>query len=396
MTDQEFYELYGRMPRRTQPGKKKVKIYWGRIIIALIILVLIIVGIVKLIGFTVRKIKGSGESSQENTAVSVNDTESIIKQDTSSDAEVTPVVIPDESSSSEPEPAAEDIELTVCIDPAHGGYDDGATYLNGIRIEKYDTLNIAARLRDEFESRGVTVCLTRVDDTFTELYQRCSLAANTNCDLYLSIHRGSSDDPNVCGVEAYVHSEKPATDVGFAKSILDKLEESGVSANNGVKCGYVTDPGSDYYTNAYTPMPSVLLNIGYISNENDNYRLDSDLDAYCKAIVDGVIDEAKARGIIDENGKRTDASPLKSEKNSLVPGSEDEVSFVPASTPTTSRAESKASDESSSAAPADSSSQAAQSETVSEPSPAAEPQPEEPMYTEDGLGTYTDPMMTNG
>ena len=44
MTDQEFYEVYGRMPRRTDPKKKKkkVKVYWGRIIAALIVLFLLI------------------------------------------------------------------------------------------------------------------------------------------------------------------------------------------------------------------------------------------------------------------------------------------------------------------------------------------------------------------
>lgn len=390
MTDQEFYEQYGRMPRRVQPGKKKVKIYWGRIIIALIILILIIVGIVKLIGFAVGKIKGGKENKQANTAASVSAADSIIKDESSSLPPELPPVVTEESSiaEEEPEPEVQDIEFTVCIDAAHGGYDNGVTYLNGIRLEKYDTLNIAARLRDEFEARGVTVYLTRVDDSFMELDERCTCANVNNCDLFISLHRGYSDDSNICGIEAFVSSDKPATDIGFAKNILAKLEETGVSANNGVKCGYVTDPQSDYFTNAYTSMPSVLLNVGYISNENDNFRFDSDIDAYCTAIVDGVIEEAIAQGVIDKDGTRLAEVPLRSEK-SYYEILDDEEPYVAASTTT----QSEATSETSQITASDNSSQAVQPE---QPLQNDTPPAEEPMYTEDGIGTYTDPMMTNG
>lgn len=374
MTDQEFYELYGRMPRRTQPGKKKIKVYWGRVIIALIILILIIVGIVKLIGFAIGKITGNKEEKEANTAVSAVETNvsSQAVQDTVSQAddsiEVTPIAANDNYA-----------ELTVCIDAAHGGYDDGAASLDMTRIEKYDTLNIASKLRDEFEARGVTVYLTRVDDSFVELEDRCSGAMNKKCDLMISVHRGYTDDGVYNGVEAYVHSDKPASDTGFAQSILEKLTAAGASPNRGVMYGYVTDPTSNYYTNEYTSMPSVLLNLGYISNDNDNAQLDNNIDAYCKAIVDAVINEARAQGVIDESGKRADSTPLKSQKNysAIVTEPENSYNYVVGA-------------------------QNDQDENTEQNGfqtndiqPEENYAYEEPVYTEDGLGQYTDPMMTN-
>ena len=60
MTDEEFYKVYGRMPRRSgRNKKKKVKVYWHRIIIALLILALAVFGIVKLISFIVGKVKAA-------------------------------------------------------------------------------------------------------------------------------------------------------------------------------------------------------------------------------------------------------------------------------------------------------------------------------------------------
>lgn len=377
MTDQEFYELYGRMPRRTQPGKKKIKVYWGRIIIALIILILIIVGIFKLIGFAIGKITGNKEEKEANTTVST------VETDASSVAVLDPVSQAEDSSEDQQPIVTNDnyAELTVCIDAAHGGDDDGATSLDMMRIEKYDTLNIASKLRDEFEARGVTVYLTRFDDSFVELEGRCSGAMNNKCDLMISVHRGYTDDGVYNGVEAYVHSDKPASDTGFARSILEKLAAAGASPNRGVMYGYVTDPTSNYYINEYTSMPSVLLNLGYISNDNDNARLDNNIDAYCKAIVDAVINEAKAQGVIDESGKRADALPLRSQKN---------YSAIQADAPTENSFNyvvGTQNDRDNNTDP--------NGFQTNDIQPEENYAYEEPVYTEDGLGQYTDPMMTN-
>ena len=79
LSDEEFEQIYGRKPVRRV---KKKKIYWNRIIIALIILIGIITGLVKLTALVVSKIKG--DDTQKTNKVLNNTSSVAVKEDASS------------------------------------------------------------------------------------------------------------------------------------------------------------------------------------------------------------------------------------------------------------------------------------------------------------------------
>ncbi len=303
MSDQEFYELYGRMPRRNK--KKKIKIYWHRIIIALIILIGLIVGLVKLVTFTVGKIKGSNDDNKAAAA----DNSSTAREDKKTEKD-------NGEQKQEEHIIYSDVQLIVCVDAGHGDYDAGTTDRDGTRYEKDDDLAIALKVRDYLESCGVTVIMTREDDSFLELGDRCEIANEAKADFMLCLHRNSYDG-DIQGVEAWVHNSEPTADTTLAKNLLADLEKAGISANRGVQYGYVGNSHLNYYINNDTVMPSVLLELGFLTDDLDNQLFDENIDAYSVAIGDATIETAIQLGIIDKDGNRLKEGQLISEEKPI-------------------------------------------------------------------------------
>ena len=79
----------------------------------------------------------------------------------------------------------------VVLDPGHGGSDKGATSPRKI-YEKLLTKNIANRVRNLLQARGITVYLTREDDRNLSLSERCKIAARRNADVFVSLHADSA------------------------------------------------------------------------------------------------------------------------------------------------------------------------------------------------------------
>jgi N-acetylmuramoyl-L-alanine amidase len=194
----------------------------------------------------------------------------------------------------------------VVIDPGHGGHDEGAQGPKGL-LEKDLVLDVAMRLGKLIEDRmGAEVIYTRSDDTFVPLEGRTALANDKKADLFLSIHANSSPTPHVTGVETYYVNftdSKDAIDVASRenassqKSVFelrdiierisahDKAEESRDFAsriqtalfafssktftaerNRGVrKAPFVVLIGAS--------MPSVLVEIGFLSNSREEALL---------------------------------------------------------------------------------------------------------------------------
>ena len=177
-------------------------------------------------------------------------------------------------------------EKTVCIDPGHGGGSSGAVY--GSRYEEDDNLRMSLLVRDVLTDRGYTVVMTRDNDSDVSLAERCKIANKARASLIVSIHRNSSSSASATGMEMWVHSSKPTDDTLLAQNILDSLETVGISENRGIHSGYRDGADKNYYINRNTKMPSVLAEIGFISNENDNKAYDENIEKYAKAIADGI------------------------------------------------------------------------------------------------------------
>lgn len=280
ISDEEFIEMYGRPPVRKKKPKKR-KVYWNRIIIALVLLVMIIFGLVQL----VKAVAGH------------------FKHDDSSAAPANVKTQSQSADESGVEELSGDLQFKVCLDAGHGDYDGGTTDLSGTRIEKDDNLRIALAVEKYLKSKGATVVMVREDDTFYELGERCDIANNSKSDLFVSLHRNSYDG-EMSGVEIWVHNKQPMEDETLAQNIMSELDSAGISNNRGVQSGYIGMPNENYYVNADTKMPSCLVELGFVTDDTDNQLFDEKLDDYAKAIGDGIIKTAKDLGVIDSDGKR--------------------------------------------------------------------------------------------
>ncbi len=176
---------------------------------------------------------------------------------------------------------------TICIDPGHGGSSSGATGNKGKRLEKNDTLRLSLKVRDELESRGYTVVMTRDSDTDISLEERCKVANRSKASLFVSIHRNSSTG-NGSGCEAWIHSLDPSDDRLLAQNILDSLSLMGADVTRGVHTGYREGKDKNYYVNRCSKMPSVLAEIGFITSKKDNTQFDENLNELAVAIAGGI------------------------------------------------------------------------------------------------------------
>ena len=111
----------------------------------------------------------------------------------------------------EPEPKT-DARPLVVIDPGHGGIDNGTRAASG-ELEKTIVLEFSLLLRDKMEKTGkYRVAMTRVDDTFVALGDRVQLARSHQAALFISIHADAlaRRDGDAQGATVYTLSERPS------------------------------------------------------------------------------------------------------------------------------------------------------------------------------------------
>ncbi|MGV3575087.1 MAG: N-acetylmuramoyl-L-alanine amidase [Devosia sp.] len=193
----------------------------------------------------------------------------------------------------------------VVIDPGHGGIDSGAEASSGVR-EKDIVLAFSLRLQELLvESGRFDVALTREDDTYLRLEERVDLARTNKADIFLSIHADSFQQPEIRGASVYTRDEN-ATDVldkvladtenksdviaGFAMPqmapevvdiLLDLMrremrKQSFVAAQSIV---HQLEPSvalrrfpvrqADFFVLQAPDVPSVLIELGFLSNLDD-------------------------------------------------------------------------------------------------------------------------------
>ena len=122
-----------------------------------------------------------------------------------------PATITPQANSADPRPL-------VVLDPGHGGLDNGTKAAGG-ELEKDIVLDFAKRLRDRIEKSGkYRVLMTRADDTFVPLADRVRIARNAGAALFVSIHADwlSRKEGDAQGATVYTLSET-ATDPASAR-----------------------------------------------------------------------------------------------------------------------------------------------------------------------------------
>ena len=173
----------------------------------------------------------------------------------------------------------------VALDAGHGGSDPGAVY-NG-RQEKDDTLDLTLAVGDILKKNGVDVFYTRTTDEYETPFKKTTDANNSGADLFISIHRNSSETPNqYSGVESLVFSDT-GLKAEVARNINNQLEDVGFK-NLGV------DVRKNLVVLKRTKMPAVLVEAGFINNVKDNYLFDQEFDKIANAIADGILESIPA------------------------------------------------------------------------------------------------------
>jgi N-acetylmuramoyl-L-alanine amidase len=142
----------------------------------------------------------------------------------------------------EPGPVATDARPLIVIDPGHGGIDPGANSTTGA-FEKDLVLAFAQRLQKKLEADGrYRVLMTRDKDVFISLGDRVRTARRAQADLFISIHADSiSGGQEVRGLTVYTGAER-ASDADSAK-LADR--ENKADAMAGVDSGEMSDEVSD-------------------------------------------------------------------------------------------------------------------------------------------------------
>jgi len=105
----------------------------------------------------------------------------------------------------------------VVIDAGHGGHDPGSSSSDGDEQEKDVALKIARAIRDELLDSGkVRVAMTRSDDRFLVLQERREIARRLHADLFISVHCDSAPNNAARGASIYTLSETSSDRVAAA------------------------------------------------------------------------------------------------------------------------------------------------------------------------------------
>lgn len=172
-------------------------------------------------------------------------------------------------------------DYRIALDAGHGGSDPGAVYKG--RQEKDDTLDLTLAVGDILKKNGIDVYYTRTTDEYETPFKKATDANNSGADLFVSIHRNSSENPNqYSGVETLIYSDT-GLKAEVARNINNQLEDAGFK-NLGV------DERKNLVVLKRTKMPAVLVEAGFINNDKDNYLFDEEFDSIAQAIADGILE----------------------------------------------------------------------------------------------------------
>jgi N-acetylmuramoyl-L-alanine amidase len=208
-----------------------------------------------------------------------------------------------------PPPKPERRKLVIVLDPGHGGIDPGGVGVHGIE-EKTITLPMALEVKRLLEAEGrYKVILTRDDDTYVTLRDRVMVAHDAGADLFVSIHTDMNSDRAQRGASVYTLSEKAsdkeAARLAASENKVDILTGADLSNQDPVVTSILIDLAQRDTSNHSITLadelvdelgsvtrlvrhtrrfagfvvlkspdtPSVLIELGYLSNPQDARRL---------------------------------------------------------------------------------------------------------------------------
>ena len=175
----------------------------------------------------------------------------------------------------------------IVLDAGHGGWDNGASFEG--RREKDDNLRLTLEVGKILEEMGFDVDYTRTEDVYQTPYKKATIGNDKEADLFVSIHRNSSEIPNrYQGIETLIYSGG-----GFAEKVADNINEE-LEEVGFLNLGIEERPNLIVLNS--TQMPAVLVEAGFINSVTDNELFDSRLKETAYAIFTAVTQGILAAG----------------------------------------------------------------------------------------------------
>lgn len=164
----------------------------------------------------------------------------------------------------------------IYLDAGHGGRDSGA--ISNTFYEKDMNLILTKKLEGELSSRGAIVYMTRdgdydlsksvVNKKRDDLYRRVLMINRSHCDMYVSMHLNASPSSRWNGIQIFysniLKDNKIIAEVVTDTMKLNMKNIRDVKKENG------------YYMYSKIRVPGILVEAGFISNSNDNYKIRQD------------------------------------------------------------------------------------------------------------------------
>ena len=153
----------------------------------------------------------------------------------------------------------------IVIDPGHGGDDPGAVVTFSEKHEADHTLTTALLLKKELEDLGATVILTRDSDKSVSLENRAQLSNREQANAFISLHFDSGPNPNASGTTGYYFA---ATSENLAQTVNKYIARNLPVKSQGTKF-------QNFLVLRENKQPSILLELGYLNNVEDNKLIES-------------------------------------------------------------------------------------------------------------------------
>ena len=170
--------------------------------------------------------------------------------------------------------------LSVIVDAGHGLPDGGAVGVSG-SVEQEINLEIALKVQEVLEAKGVRVIMTRTDENglweddddsirkkkITDMNKRLDIMKNSDAHLFISIHMNSFPNHSASGLRIFYapnHKEiKP-----LAENIQARIKDI-TNANINI----VKSADKSLFLMKNPPIPAILVECGFLSNANEEKKL---------------------------------------------------------------------------------------------------------------------------
>lgn len=162
----------------------------------------------------------------------------------------------------------------IVLDAGHGGFDPGKVSKDNT-LEKDINLNIAKKLQSYLEQSNSFVLTTRIDDSALsntkrdDLNERKKLANMEDIDLFISIHQNSFPKENVKGAQVFYYGDSEESKK-LAEYVQNRLKEIDKTNKREAKAN------KEYYLLKKTAVPAIIIECGFLSNEEEKSKLKSE------------------------------------------------------------------------------------------------------------------------